>query len=76
VTAAYNSTLYAAAPYYKDEAAVYKVVTPRPVTPVYPQISSSVFQPMISSVLSGQETPSAALSTNAPTVSQLLATAK
>lgn len=76
IKAAYNATLYAAAPYYKDETAVYKVVTPRPVTPVYPQISSSVFQPMISSVLSGQETPSAALSSNASTVSQLLATAK
>jgi multiple sugar transport system substrate-binding protein len=76
VTAAYNSTLYKAAPYYKDEAAVYKVVTPRPVTPVYPQISSSVFQPMISSVLSGEETALAALKANAPTVSQLLSTAK
>jgi multiple sugar transport system substrate-binding protein len=76
VTSAYNATLYKAAPYYKDETAVYKAVTSRPVTPVYPQISSSVFQPMISSVLSGQETPSAALSSNAPTVSQLLATAK
>jgi multiple sugar transport system substrate-binding protein len=76
LTAAYNATLYKAAPYYKDETAVYKAVTSRPVTPVYPQISSSVFQPMISSVLSGQETPSAALSSNAPTVSQLLATAK
>jgi multiple sugar transport system substrate-binding protein len=76
VTAAYNAALYKAAPYYRDETAVYKVVTPRPVTPVYPEISSSVFQPMISSVLSGQLTPKAALSTNAPTVSQLLATAK
>jgi multiple sugar transport system substrate-binding protein len=76
LTAAYNSTLYKAAPYYKDEAAVYKVVTPRPVTPVYPQISSSVFQPMISSVLSGEETASAALKANAPTVSQILSTAK
>jgi multiple sugar transport system substrate-binding protein len=76
VTAAYNATLYKAAPYYKDETAVYKVVTSRPVTPVYPQISASVFQPMISSVLSGQETPKAALSSNAPTVSQLQATAK
>lgn len=75
VTAAYNSTLYSAAPYYRDEAAVYKAVTPRPVTPVYPQISSSVFQPMISSVLSGQESPSAALSSNSATVAQLQQTA-
>ena len=41
VKAAYNARLYAAAPYYKQEAAVYNVVTPRPVTPVYPQISPS-----------------------------------
>jgi multiple sugar transport system substrate-binding protein len=75
VKSAYNSALYSAAPYFKDEAAVYDVVTPRPVTPIYPQISSSVFQPMISSVLSGQETPSAALSSNSSTVTQLLATA-
>jgi multiple sugar transport system substrate-binding protein len=73
--AAYDSALYSAAPYFKDEAAVYDVVTPRPVTPVYPQISSSVFQPMISSVLSGQTSPSAALSSNSSTVTQLLQTA-
>jgi multiple sugar transport system substrate-binding protein len=76
VKAAYNSTLYKAAPYYRNEAAVYNVVTPRPVTPVYPQLSASVFQPLISSVLSGQATPAEALKTNAPTVTQLLATAK
>jgi len=75
VKAAYDATLYAAAPYYKQEAAVYDVVTPRPVTPVYEQISAQL-QPMISSVLSGEETPSAALSTTAPTVAQLFATAK
>jgi multiple sugar transport system substrate-binding protein len=75
VKTAYDSALYSAAPYFKDEAAVYDVVTPRPVTPVYPQISSSVFQPMISSVLSGQATPSAALSSNVSTVMQLLQTA-
>jgi|HubBroStandDraft_1064217.scaffolds.fasta_scaffold02969_7 multiple sugar transport system substrate-binding protein len=73
--AAYDAALYAAAPYYKQEAAVYAVVTPRPVTPVYEQISSQL-QPMISSVLSGQETASSALSSTAPTVAQLFATAK
>jgi multiple sugar transport system substrate-binding protein len=70
---AYNSTLYAAAPYYQQEQAVYNVVTPRPVTPVYPEISSQL-QSMISSVLSGQATPSAALSSTAPTVAQLYQT--
>jgi multiple sugar transport system substrate-binding protein len=75
VKAAYNSTLYSAAPYYKQEAAVYSVVTPRPVTPVYAQISAQL-QPMISSVLSGQATPAAALAGTAPTVAQLFSTAK
>jgi len=68
--AAYNSALYAAAPYYKQEQAVYNVVVPRPVTPVYPSISSQL-QSMISSVLSGQTTASAALKGAAPTVQQL-----
>jgi len=76
VKAAYNSALYSAAPYYRQEQAVYAVVTPRAVTPVYPDISDSVLQSMISSVLSGQETASAALSSNAPTVAQIYATAK
>jgi len=74
VKSAYTSKLYAAAPYFKQEQAVFKVVTPRPVTPVYPQISSAL-QTMISSVLSGQSSPSAALSATAPTVKQLQGTA-
>ncbi len=75
VKAAYNTALYSKAPYYKQEAAVYDVVTPRPVTPVYAQISSTL-QPMISSVLSGQATAASALATAAPTVAQLFSTAK
>jgi multiple sugar transport system substrate-binding protein len=73
VIAAYNASLYKAAPYFANEKAVYAVVTPRPVTPVYPSISSQ-FQTMISSVLSGQSTASAALSSTAPTVAQLYQT--
>ena len=73
VQSAYNSTLFAKAPYYKQEQAVFKYATPRPVTPVYPQISSEL-QTMISSVLSGQQTPSSALSATAPTVKQLAST--
>jgi multiple sugar transport system substrate-binding protein len=71
---AYTAKLYAAAPYFKQEQAVFNVATPRPVTPVYTQISSQL-QAMISSVLSGQATPSAALSSTAPTVKELQATA-
>jgi multiple sugar transport system substrate-binding protein len=70
---AYDAALYTAAPYYKQEQAVYNVVVPRPVTPVYPSISSQ-FQTMISSVLSGQATPAAALKATGPTVQQLYQT--
>jgi multiple sugar transport system substrate-binding protein len=76
VKSAYDATLYASAPYFRQERAVYDVVTPRPVTPVYEQLSKELLQPMISSVLSGEETPGAALAGTAPTVAQLIATAK
>jgi len=70
VKSAYGSQLYTAAPYYKQEQAVYAAATPRPVTPVYPSISTQL-QTMISSVLTGQQTAKAALSATAPTVAQL-----
>lgn len=73
VKSAYTAQLYSAAPYYRQEQAVYAAATPRPVTPVYPSISSEL-QTMISSVLSGQSTPSAALSSTGPTVAQLYQT--
>ncbi len=73
VKSAYGPQLYAAAPYFQQEQAVFNAATPRPVTPVYTQISSQL-QTMISSVLTGQSTPSAALSSAAPTVKQLLST--
>ncbi|HYK28300.1 MAG TPA: ABC transporter substrate-binding protein [Streptosporangiaceae bacterium] len=73
VKSAHNSQLYAAAPYFKQEQAVFAAATPRPVTPVYTQISSQL-QAMISSVLSGQSSPSSALSGAAPTVKDLLST--
>jgi multiple sugar transport system substrate-binding protein len=74
VKSAYTDKLYATAPYFKQEQAVFNAATPRPVTPVYTQISTQL-QTMISSVLSGQASPSSALSTTAPTVKQLQATA-
>ena len=74
VKSAYTAKLYATAPYFKQEQAVFNAATPRPVTPVYTQISTQL-QTMISSVLSGQASPSSALSTTAPTVKQLQATA-
>ena len=73
VKAAYGPQLYAAAPYFKQEQAVYAAATPRPVTPVYTQVSSQL-QTMISSVLTGGSTAQSALSSTAPTVKQLLST--
>ncbi len=73
VKSAYNSQLYAAAPYFRQEQAVFNAATPRPVSPVYTQISSQL-QTMISSVLTGGSTASAALSGTAPTIKQLLST--
>ena len=74
VKSAYNASLLSQAPYYKQEEAVFKVATPRPVTPVYTQISAQL-QTMISSVISGQQTAAAALGATAPTVKQLQGTA-
>jgi multiple sugar transport system substrate-binding protein len=74
VQSAYNAKLFAAAPYYRQEQAVFKYATPRPVSPVYPQISNDL-QTMISSVISGQATASATLGTTAPAVKALQATA-
>lgn len=70
VKSAYNSSLYASAPYYQQEKAVYNVVVSRPVASNYAQISTQL-QDMISSVLSGQKTPSAALAATSPTVQAL-----
>lgn len=70
VKSAYNASLYAQAPYYQQEQAVYNVVQSRPVSASYAQISTQL-QSMISSVLSGQKTPAAALAATAPTVKAL-----
>ncbi|MHB1712973.1 MAG: extracellular solute-binding protein, partial [Acidimicrobiales bacterium] len=42
VKSAYNSTLFAKAPYFKMEPAVYNAAVSRPVTPVYANISSEM----------------------------------
>lgn len=75
VQAAYNDALFSKAPFYKQEQLVFKYATPRPVSPVYTQISAQL-QTMISTVLSGQSSPSAALAATAPTVQQLQQTAR
>lgn len=73
VKSAYNSTLFAKAPYFKMEPAVYNAAVSRPVTPVYASISSQM-QTLISSVITGQESPAAGLAATAPVVKQLAAT--
>lgn len=70
VQSAYNATLYQAAPYYKAEQPVFADSVSRPSSPVYPQISE-VLQTMISSVLAGQSSPSAALSSAQQQIQQI-----
>ncbi len=59
-TDAYTASLLKTAPWFKQEEAVYKYATPRPVTPLYPQISAKI-QEALSAVYSGQTTPTKAL---------------
>lgn len=70
VKSAYTAQLYAAAPYYKQQKAVFQVATPRPVNPNYPKISNEL-QTMLSSVLSNQQSPQQALAAAASTVKSL-----
>jgi multiple sugar transport system substrate-binding protein len=70
VQAAYTPALYASAPYFKAEQAVFADTVARPSSPVYQQISE-VLQTMISSVLAGQESPSAALSSAQSQIQQI-----
>jgi multiple sugar transport system substrate-binding protein len=68
--AAYTAALYAAAPYFKSEQSVFADTVARPSSPVYPQISE-VLQTMISSVLAGQSSPSAALTSAQTQIQQI-----
>lgn len=70
VKSAYTPALYAAAPYYQAEQAVFAASTARPSSPVYQQISE-VLQTMISSVLAGQASPASALSAAQAQIQQI-----
>lgn len=70
-TDSYTPSLLKAAPWFKQEETVYKYATPRPVTPLYPQISADI-QTALSSVYSGQESPTKALDTAQAAVVQLM----
>lgn len=67
VQAAYTSALFSKAPYYRQEQKVFAAATPRPVSPVYPRISSAL-QTMLSAVLTGQQPASQALASTATQV--------
>ncbi|HET6875242.1 MAG TPA: ABC transporter substrate-binding protein [Acidimicrobiales bacterium] len=60
VQSAYNNSLFSQAAYYKQEEAVFKYATPRPVVANYPQISDQL-QTMLSAVLTNLSTPAKAL---------------
>lgn len=70
VKSAYTSALYAAAPYYQSEQAVFAASAARPSSPVYQQISE-VLQTMISTVLAGQASPSSALASAQSQIQQI-----
>ncbi len=59
-TDAYTPSLLKTAPWFKQEETVYKYATPRPVTPLYPEISAKI-QEALSATYSGQLTPKKAL---------------
>jgi len=59
-TDAYTPALLQKAPWFKQEETVYADATPRPVTPLYPQISAQI-QEALSATYSGQLTPTKAL---------------
>ncbi len=60
-TGSAGSDLFAKASYFKQALPLFKVTANRPVTPNWPQMSTFL-QTMLSSVLSNQSSPSAALS--------------
>ncbi len=64
VPSAYTDQLYAQAPYFRQEKAVFQYATPRPVSPDYPEISR-LLQTMLSAVLTDKQPPDQAVSTAA-----------
>jgi ABC-type glycerol-3-phosphate transport system substrate-binding protein len=64
---AYTSTLYKAAPYFKNVKTLNSYSQPRPVNPNYLQISTDL-QTMLSSVFANESQPASALSSAASQV--------
>jgi multiple sugar transport system substrate-binding protein len=61
VQSAYTQQLFAQAPYFRQALPLFRVTTPRPVTPSWPQMRDDL-DTMISSVLANQTSPAAGLS--------------
>jgi multiple sugar transport system substrate-binding protein len=70
VAAAYTSALFAKAPYFRADLAVFKAGVPRLVSANYLQISSDI-QDMLSSVMANQASPAAALKSTAQQLAKL-----
>lgn len=70
VAAAYTSALFAKAPYFRADLAVFKAGVPRLVSANYLQISSDI-QDMLSSVMANQASPAQALKTTAQQLAKL-----
>jgi multiple sugar transport system substrate-binding protein len=70
VRAAFNDALFAKAPYFKQETAVFDVAMPRPVSPHYPEMSAAL-QLMINSVLTNQSSINDAVTQAASTLKTL-----
>ncbi|MGA7703490.1 MAG: extracellular solute-binding protein [Solirubrobacteraceae bacterium] len=70
LVSAYTSGLYAKAPYFKSVKVLNQYAQPRPVSPIYLQISSTL-QAALSSVFANASSASSALSTAAGQISSL-----
>ena len=68
---AYNSQLFGQASYYQQEEKVFNVVSPRPVTPLYPQVST-VLQTEINAALTNQASPQQALTAAQQQITQIV----
>ncbi|MBO0839005.1 MAG: extracellular solute-binding protein, partial [Actinobacteria bacterium] len=71
VKSAYTDKLFSQAPYYRDQQKVFNVVQPRPVTPVWPQVSQAL-QTQLNAALANQTDPKTALNQAQTQINQIL----
>lgn len=70
VRSAYTDQLFSQAPYFRDQKAVFNVVQSRPVTPVWPQVSSAL-KTQINAALTNQVDPTTALTQAQQQINQI-----